>query len=133
MKTTATIIQQMVRLAGVLQIALGLLFWAGYALDFLGLHMLLGMLIVLLLWALAGMAAWARVVPGLVVLAVAWGLGTPIFGMTQARILPGAAHWLIQLAHLLVGLAALALAETLARRLRERESGAGELREALSQ
>jgi len=132
MKTTATILQQMVRLAGVLQIALGLLFWAGYALDFIGIHMLLGLLLVLLLWVLAGMAAWARVSPALAVLAIAWGLGTPILGMSQAQLLPGAAHWVIQLAHFLVGLVALSLAETLARRLRTRELATDGLREAFS-
>lgn len=132
MKTTATILQQMVRLAGVLQIALGLLFWAGYALDFIGIHMLLGLLLVLLLWVLAGMAAWARVSPALAALAIAWGLGTPILGMSQAQLLPGAAHWVIQLAHFLVGLVALSLAETLARRLRTRELATDSLREAFS-
>lgn len=132
MKTTATILQQMVRLAGVLQIALGLLFWAGYALDFIGIHMLLGILLVLLLWVLAGMAAWARVSPALAALAIAWGLGTPILGMSQAQLLPGAAHWVIQLVHFLVGLVALSLAETLARRLRTRELATDSLREAFS-
>ncbi|MFN8515077.1 MAG: hypothetical protein U0841_21320 [Chloroflexia bacterium] len=132
MKTTATILQQMVRLAGALQIALGLLFWAGYALDFIGIHMLLGLLLVLLLWVLAGMAAWARVSPALAALAIAWGLGTPILGMSQAQLLPGAAHWVIQLVHFLVGLVALSLAETLARRLRTRELATDSLREAFS-
>ncbi|MFN8536935.1 MAG: hypothetical protein U0232_05610 [Thermomicrobiales bacterium] len=132
MKTTVTILQQMVRLAGVLQIALGLLFWAGYALDFIGIHMLLGLLLVLLLWVLAGMAAWARVSPALAALAIAWGLGTPILGMSQAQLLPGAAHWVIQLVHFLVGLVALSFAETLARRLRTRELATDSLREAFS-
>jgi predicted ferric reductase len=131
MKTTVTSIQQLVRLAGVLQIVLGLLFWAGFALGFVGLHMLLGMLLVLLLWTLAGMAAWARVSPALAALAVAWGLGTPVLGMTQAQLLPGAAHWVVQVAHFLVGLVALALAETLARRLRDRHPVAGELQGAI--
>ncbi len=132
MKSTATIIQQMVRLAGVLQIVLGLLFWAGFALDFVGLHMLLGMLIVLKLWTLAGMAAWARVSPALAALAVVWGLGAPVLGLTQAQLLPGAAHWVVQVAHFVVGLVAICLAEMLAQRLRKRESGAGELMEVAS-
>jgi hypothetical protein len=132
MKTTASSIQQMVRLAGVLQIVLGLLFWAGFALDFVGLHMLLGMLLVLLLWTLAGMAAWARISPALAALAVVWGLGTPVLGMTQKQLLPGTAHWVIQVAHFVAGLVALCLAEMLAQRLRKRESGAGELLEATS-
>lgn len=131
MTTTATIIKQSVRLAGVLQITLGMLIWAGLALDFLGLHMLLGILIVVLLWALAGMAAWSRVAPGLAALAVAWGLATPALGMTQARLLPGDLHWVVQVVHLLVGLGALALAETLARRLTEVPLATVALRQAV--
>jgi hypothetical protein len=78
------------------------------------------------------MAAWARISPALAALAVVWGLGTPVLGLTQAQLLPGAAHWVIQVAHFVVGLVALSLAEMLAQRLRKRESGAGELMEATS-
>ena len=126
MRTAATTIQFIVRLGGTLQLALGLLFWAGYALDFVGLHMLLGILLVLALWALAGMAIGARVAPGLAALAFAWGLVTPVLGMAQTQLLPGGAHWLIRVLHLLVGLGLLALGETLARRIRDARPAARE-------
>lgn len=38
-----------------------------------------------------------------------------MFGITQQRILPGAFHWVIQVAHLFLGLVAMGLAERLAR------------------
>ena len=131
MKTTALVIQQLVRVVGTAQLLLGLLLWAGYALDFVSLHMLLGILLVLLLWTLAGMAFWARVTPGLAALAVAWGLVTPVLGMTQAQLLPGELHWIVRLIHLAIGLALLAQGEVLAGRLRKRPANAGGLQRAI--
>jgi hypothetical protein len=52
-----------------------------------------------------------------VALAIAWGLVVPILGLSQDGLLPGPAHWVIQVLHLLVGLAAIGLAEALSVRL----------------
>jgi len=104
----------MIRLLGLIMIVLGVLFWTGNALNFIGLHMLLGIVLVLLLWALAIIAARAGVSLGLVALGVAWGLIVVALGMTQSRLLPGDAHWVIKVLHLLVGIAALGIAERLA-------------------
>ena len=73
MKMTATALQWLVRLAGLLQIILGVLFWTGNALTLIPLHMLVGLLLVLALWALAGIAAFAHVSRGRVALAFVWG------------------------------------------------------------
>jgi hypothetical protein len=40
--------------------------------------------------------------------------------LNQARLLPGDFHWIIQVLHLLVGLAAIGLGEDLAGRIRNR-------------
>ena len=40
---------------------------------------------------------------------IVYALIVPVFGVTQATLLVGSLHWLIQTAHLLVGLGALAL------------------------
>ena len=40
---------------------------------------------------------------------IVYALIVPVFGLTQATLLIGSMHWLIQTAHLLVGLGALAL------------------------
>jgi hypothetical protein len=83
--------------------------------------MLLGLVLVLALWVLAGLAARAGVPLGLVALAVAWGLIVPALGLTQDQLLPGSAHWVIQVLHLLVGLGAIGQAEGLAARIRARQ------------
>jgi hypothetical protein len=40
----------MLRVFGTLALILGLLFWIGYALNLIAIHMLLGLLVVLSLW-----------------------------------------------------------------------------------
>ena len=114
MRTATTIIQMLVRGLGLIMIVLGLLFWTGNALNLIGLHMLLGMILVLFLWALAIMAARSGISLGLVALGLAWGLIVVSLGMTQNRLLPGDAHWVIKVLHLLVGIVALGIAERLA-------------------
>lgn len=116
MRTTVVVMQMLVRLVGAIMLVLGLLFWSGNALSLLQVHMLLGFVLVLLLWLMAGLALRAGVEPWLVAVAVVWGLVVPALGMTQARLLPGSLHWLIQLLHLVVGLTAIGLAEVLGRR-----------------
>ena len=118
MRTATTVIQMLVRLIGVVMILLGLLFWTGNALTLIPIHMLLGIVLVLLLWALAVMALLAGAPRGLAALAIVWGLIVPILGMTQTQLLPGDAHWVIRVLHLLVGLVALGLAERLAVRIK---------------
>jgi hypothetical protein len=54
----------------------------------------------------------------LVAAAVAWGLIAPILGLTQANLLDNNWHWVIQVVHLLVGLAAIGTGEGLAQRMK---------------
>ncbi|HEU5438316.1 MAG TPA: hypothetical protein VFU88_03415 [Ktedonobacterales bacterium] len=122
MKTAATGLRVFVGLDGLILITLGLLFWSGNADSLIPVHMLLGIALVLALWTLAVLAAIARVNLALVVVAALWGFVVPILGLTQTRLLPGAAHWLIQLLHLLVGLTAIALAQILAQRIARHQS-----------
>lgn len=117
MKATATALRIFVGLDGLVLIALGLLFWTGNAGALVPVHMLLGIALVLALWMLAVLAAAAGVNLGLVALAFVWGLIVPALGLTQERLLPGGAHWLIQVLHLLVGITAIALAQVLAMRI----------------
>jgi hypothetical protein len=114
MRNSINIALTLVRILGTVMIVLGLLFWTGNALELIPVHMLIGIAVVLLLWALAGLAARAGVPAQLVGLAFAWGLVVPALGMAQDQILLGPAHWIIRLLHLLVGLVALGLAHALA-------------------
>jgi hypothetical protein len=120
MRTATTTAQMVVRACFVVQLVLGGLFWTGNALGLVPLHMLVGFLLVLGLWTLAALAAGAGVPPGLVALAAVWGLIVPILGLNQDRLLVGSAHWLIEVLHLLVGVAAVGLAEQLAARIKGR-------------
>ncbi|HEU4631100.1 MAG TPA: hypothetical protein VFS08_15215 [Gemmatimonadaceae bacterium] len=114
MRRATVITRWIVRLAGIVQIVLGLLFWTRHALSLIPVHMLVGTIVVLGLWTLAGLAVRAGAGAGLAVLAVALGIALPVVGMTQGRLLVGSLHWIIQVVHLLLGLGALRLAEGLA-------------------
>jgi hypothetical protein len=114
----------LVRLIGLIMIVLGLLFWTGNALTLIPIHMLLGIVLVLLLWTLAVVAMRAGVQRGLVALAILWGLIVLALGMTQTQLLPGDAHWVIRVLHLLVGLGALGLAERLAANIKQAQAPA---------
>ncbi len=120
MRVAASVLRWWVRLSGLVQLVLGGLFWIGSQLQLIPLHMLNGVLLVLGLWALAGIAAVARVDVRWVAAAVVWGVLTVALGMTQAQILPGDVHWVVRVVHLLVGLAAVGQSEGLARRIKTR-------------
>jgi hypothetical protein len=113
-------IQIVTRASGLAQLALGLLFWTGNALALIPIHMLNGLLFVLLLELQAALAAWAGVSWRLVLFAVVWGVVVPVLGVTQTQLLPGGWHWVVQVAHLAVGLVAMGLAERLGLRAKAR-------------
>jgi hypothetical protein len=120
MRSTITGVQMFVRVAGVIQILLGLAFWTGNALGLVDLHQLLGILLVLALWTQAALAHRAGVPGGMVAGAAVLGLLVVIVGLTQRNLLPGSAHWVIQVIHLLLGIGLLGLAENLASRAKAR-------------
>ncbi|HEU0166576.1 MAG TPA: hypothetical protein VFS62_02285 [Chloroflexota bacterium] len=110
MKTTATVAQWIVRVAGILLVILGAAFWVGRGLRFVSLHMLLGIILVLALWVVAG-TGFAAGSAALGAVGIVWGLVVVALGLVQTSLLPGSAHWVIQVIHLLVGLGAIALGE----------------------
>ncbi len=118
MSRAVTVVHMTLRISGVLLILLGLTFWTGNALQLIPVHEFLGFVLVLSLWTLAFFGARAGVPRGIVIAAVAWGLIAPILGLTQANLLTGNWHWVIQVLHLLVGLAAIGTGEGLVQRMR---------------
>jgi len=122
MKTATTVAQMLVRITGLILIILGILFWTGNADALIPVHMLLGFVLVLSLWTLAGLAARSGAQPGLVALAIVWGLIVLIVGVTQDRLLPGNVHWVIQVLHLLLGIGAIGQAEGLAARIKKAQT-----------
>ncbi len=124
MQIATSIAHWVVRLTGVTQVVLGLLFWSGRAYELLPLHMLIGMLFVIGLWVLAGLAGWAGLETRWLLLAVSWGIVIPAFGIVHPRLLPGLGHWVIKVVHLLFGLAAMTMAARLAGYIRRRRDPA---------
>src|SRR5215475_13397926 len=100
------------RLFFVLNLILGVLFWANSALGLVPIHMLIGIIFVALLWFLGlAQAATKEGSLGLMVGTFAVGLLLAIIGMFQSGWLAGSAHWVIEVLHLLVAVAAAGLGE----------------------
>ena len=106
--TTVRIIQWVAGLAGLAALVLGLLIWFAN-IDFINIHMLLGLIVALSLLVLGIIAVFTRGLRVLGAVGIVYALIVPAFGLTQSTMLIGSLHWLIQTAHLLVGLGALAL------------------------
>jgi hypothetical protein len=103
-----------VRVVGLVILVLGFVVWTGSADGLVPVHMLLGIVLVLALWAVAGLALQTGARPTLPAVAIAWGVLMAAFGLTQAQILPGdSLHAVVQVAHLVVGLGAVGLGEAL--------------------
>jgi hypothetical protein len=119
MLTLTTLARRLLGLTGATQVALGLLFWDHRALGLLPIHMGIGLVFVLALLTLAvtGAGAGFRLLP---LLAATTALVIPAFGMAQVRILAGPGHWIIQVTHLVIGVAGMFLGDRLTRAIRAR-------------
>jgi hypothetical protein len=103
-----------VRVVGAAMLVLGLVIWTGSADGLVPIHMLLGIVLVLALWAVAVLALQAGARPALPAITIAWGILVAGFGMAQAQILPDdSLHLVVEVAHLVFGLVAIRLAEAL--------------------
>jgi len=118
MKIATTIVQNVVRLLALALIALGVQFWSGRSFALLPVHMRMGEVLIALLWILAGMGLRAGVRPGLALGTIVYGFFVVAFGMNMGSFLPGRAHEVIRVAHLLVGLGAVGLAESIGARIK---------------
>jgi hypothetical protein len=109
------LIQGIAAAAGLGALTLGLLFWIAQ-LNFISFHMLFGLIVALslLILGIVGVFTRGMRLPG--ALGIVYALIVPAFGLTQATLLLGNLHWLIQTAHLLVGLGALAFIGVLSTR-----------------
>ena len=123
-RDAVTPVRIVIRVAFVVNLLLGLYIWTGRGDALISIHELVGIVLVLGLAALVVFGIRAKLAPGLIVTAIAIGLATPILGDQQSTILPGGAHWVVQLIHLLLALTLIGVAETLAGRLLSRRRGA---------
>lgn len=120
MRIAIVVIQNAVRVLGLVLIVLGILFWTGHALNLLTLHMRLGETLSALLILSAILAMVSRVNPVLAGIAIFWALLVVFFGMRMGQLLPGPAHELIRVLHFLIGLVAIAFSESLAARAKRK-------------
>jgi hypothetical protein len=124
MQRAAKIAQLALRGSGVLVLLIGLALWSGRGYSLRQTHMMLGAVVVVSLWTLAGLAAKAAP-PLRVIMAVLWGFIVLALGMTQTQIFPGSGHWVVRVIHLLVGVGAMAQGERLARAIAAGATSAG--------
>lgn len=122
MRTSTSIAIWVVRITGLIQIVLGVLFWTGNLRSLVLVHMISGTILVLALWFLAFQSISSGANPGLGYVSIIWGLLTIVLGMTQPGLLPGPFHWVIQVLHLLVGIGAMGLADNNARVVSTRQA-----------
>jgi hypothetical protein len=106
------IIQWIARVAGLGALTLGLLFWIAQV-DFITFHMVFGLTLTLALLFLSIVLVCTRGMRLLGAIGGVYALIIPAFGLTQATLLVGSMHWLIQTAHLLVGIGALMLVQVM--------------------
>ena len=108
-----------VTLAGTLALVSGLAHWLAIAPGFVSMHMLLGYLTVAGLWtlgitqAVSTNGSWP-----LAAFAIIIGALAIYFGMNQTAMLPGEHHWLIQTAHLILGILTIGIGHMAAARQR---------------
>jgi hypothetical protein len=119
--SSVLVTQIVARVIAVAQVALGIVVWTGHGDSLIPVHIAVGLLLVVDLWAAVVLGLRSGAPTGLAVLAVAWSVGMPVFGLVQANVLTGDIHIAVQVLHLVVGLAAVGLVEALARSSRRHD------------
>lgn len=117
MNTLAQLVRVLLGVAGVALVLLGIAFWTGHASSLIPVHAAIGLLFVVCLWVLSILGLKAGVNRRLVAFVFIWSLAVPIVGAIQMLLLPGAWHWVVQVTHLLTGIAAMYLGALLHRRI----------------
>lgn len=121
---TINTIEWVLRIAGLGALVLGLLFWIAQ-LNVINIHMLFGLIVALTLLLISLLALFTQGLRLWGIAGIVYALILPLFGLNQMFLLIGDLHWLIQLAHMLVGIGALAFAGIMAMRYRRLKQGAG--------
>jgi hypothetical protein len=106
---TTRIIQIISGIAGLVALLLGLLDWIAN-IDLINIHMLFGFIVALTLLVMSIIAVSTRGMRIWGIAGIVYALIVPVFGLTQSGMLIGNLHWLIQTAHMLVGIGAIVLA-----------------------
>ena len=103
------IIRGIAGVAGLGALTLGLLDWIANV-SFISIHIVFGLTVALSLLILGIVGVFTKGMRLLGAIGIVYALIVTAFGLTQTTLLVDSLHWLIQAAHLLVGLGAVALA-----------------------
>ena len=106
------------RIAVLFNLITGIIFWTGNADPLQIVHIVVGIIAVLALWTLGIMQGLRGGNYGLVAAAIVVGLLLVFIGLFQTGWLTGSNHWIIQVIHLLLGIAAIGLGEMIGGRSR---------------
>ena len=118
MRVAALVIQNAVRVLGLILLVLGFSFWSGHLLRYVPVHMRIGEVVIGLLWILAGIGMRKGVPPGLVLGGMFYGVIVLAFAFRMGSFLPGQAHEVIRAVHLLLGLGAIGMVEVIGGRFK---------------
>lgn len=101
------------RVTVVVQLVMGAAFWMGRWTSTVDLHRTLGIVYVFALWLIAALAIAHHHKKDVAGFAMIWGVLIITLGFAQQSILPGEFHWITRVAHLLIGIVAIPMAEDL--------------------
>ena len=106
------------RIAVLFNLITGIIFWTGNADPLQIVHIVVGIIAVLALWTLGIIQGLRGGNYGLSAAAIVVGLLLALVGLFQTGWLTGSNHWIIQVIHLLLGIAAIGLGEMIGGRSR---------------
>ena len=104
------------RVAALVQLVVGIAMWTGRWYSLVDLHRTIGVLFVVALWIIAISALMQRRASGLAAFALLWGVVVAGLGFMQQGILVGDLHWIVRVAHLVIAIASMPIAEKLVAR-----------------
>ena len=106
--------------SGLLLLVLGVIIWTADADQLVGIHIALGIVLVLSLWTICFFAARAGVATGTVAFAAGWGVLVTVLGLTQEELVTGDLHWTIQVLHVAISMGAIWWGRRLAKAIQQR-------------
>lgn len=116
MRSLVTALRMLLRLLVALLIILGIMLWTGHA-AMTTIHIQLGFALTLTLLILVVIGAVRRVAFVPLLLGLVWVALLPVLGFAQRTMMIGSSHWIVRVLHLLVGIAAVGLGETIGARI----------------
>lgn len=104
---------------GGLLVVLGIVVWTGKGDQLVGVHVALGVVLIVSLWTIIAIAVRSGVPTGIVAFAAGWSVVVVVLGLVQEELVPGSWHWSIQVLHVVISMGAIWWGRSLARLIRQ--------------